>query len=153
MAGIIEKTALEIADAVAENTEFVVVGAEYKKEGQDKYLRIYIDKTGGVGINECEEFSKAFDESFDKLELIDEAYILEVSSPGVDRILKTQREFDYYTGREVDVKLYKAIDGKKEFTGSLKTSGDTLVIETETGEISFPKETVSKAYLCDFYND
>ena len=120
MAGIIEKKALEIADAVAENTEFVVVGAEYKKEGQDKYLRIYIDKTGGVGINECEEFSKAFDESFDKLELIDEAYILEVSSPGVDRILKTQREFDYYTGREVDVKLYKAIDGKKEFSGILK---------------------------------
>ena len=121
MARIIEKKALETADAVAENTEFFVVGSEYKKEGQDKYLRIYIDKPGGVGINECEEFSRAFDERFDKLNLIDEAYILEVSSPGVDRILKTQREFDYYTGREVDVKLYKAIDGKKEFTGILKS--------------------------------
>ena len=133
MAGIIEKKALETADEVAKKMGFAVIGAEYKKEGKDKYLRIFIDKPNGIGINECEEFSRAFDERFDSLNLIEEAYILEVSSPGVDRILKTQREFDYYTGREVDVKLYKAIDGKKEFSGILKGFNNDIA-EIITGE-------------------
>lgn len=144
MASIIEKKALEVADAVAQETEFFVVGTEYKKEGADKVLRIYIDKPGGVAINECEEFSRSFDAEFDKLDAISEAYILEVSSPGVDRVLTTKREFDYYLGREVDVKLYKAIDSKKEFTAVLKgANDDAAVVVFDNKELEIPfKEAV-----------
>ncbi len=144
MAGLIEKKALEVADNVAQDTGIFVVGAEYKKEGQDKVLRIFVDKAGGIGIDECEQFSRAFDAQFDKLDAIDEAYILEVSSPGIDRILKTEREFNYYLGREVEVKLYKAIDDKKEFVGILKDyNNEVAVVDTDGKEISIPvKEAV-----------
>lgn len=144
MAGLVERKALDIADKIANETGIFVVGTEYKKEGHDKVLRIFIDKTGGIGIDECELFSRAFDEQFDKLNTIDEAYILEVSSPGIDRILKTEREFNYYVGREVEVKLYKAIDNEKEFVGVLKNfDNDVAVVETDGKEISIPvKEAV-----------
>ncbi len=136
MAGIIEKKALETADSIASECGCAVIGAEYKKEGGERYLRIYIDKPGGIGIDECESFSRKFDEVFDKLELIDEAYILEISSPGADRVLKTEREFTYYKGRKVEAKLYKAIEGKKEFCGTL---GD---FDGETAQIDVDGETV-----------
>lgn len=144
MAGAIEKKALETADLVAERLGYFVVGAEYKKEAQDKYLRIYIDKPQGVGINECEEFSRAFETEFDKLDAIDEAYILEVSSPGVDRVLKTQREFDYYVGREVEIKLYKAINKRKEFTGVLEGfDGESITVKCGDEQLTIPiKEAV-----------
>ena len=116
MANAIESKALEVADVVAQNLGLDVVDAEYKKEGNDKYLRIYIDQPGGVGLNECEKFSREFEKEFDKIDPIDEAYILEVSSPGVERKLKTEREFLHYIGKKVSVKLYKAINSKKEFT-------------------------------------
>jgi len=144
MAGLIEKKALEIADEIAKKQQVFVVGAEYKKEGKDKVLRIFVDKSGGIGIDECEQFSRAFDEKFDKLNPIDEAYILEVSSPGIDRVLKTEREFDYYLGREVEVKLYKAVDEKKEFVGILKSFDNGIaVVEVDEKQISIPvKEAV-----------
>lgn len=144
MASTIEKKALEIADAVAQKMNVFVVGAEYKKEDQDKILRLYIDKTGGVGIDECEKFSRAFEACFDELNIVDEAYNLEVSSPGVDRILKTQREYDYYSGREVDIKLYKAVDGIKEFTALLKeVKDDTAYVVYGDKELQIPtKEAV-----------
>ena len=139
MAGIIEKKVLEIADGIAPECGCAVIGAEYKKEGKERYLRIYIDKPGGIGIDECEAFSRRFDEVFDKLNLIEEAYILEISSPGADRVLKTEREFTYYIGRKVEVKLYKAIDGKKEFCGRLcGYDGTNAEIDLDGERIAVP---------------
>lgn len=139
MAGIIEKKALETADSVAFECGCSVIGAEYKKEGGERYLRIYIDKPGGIGIDECESFSRRFDAVFDKLELIDEAYILEISSPGADRVLKTEREFNYYKGRKVEVKLYKAIEGQKEFCGILTGfDGENAQVEIGEKQLSVP---------------
>lgn len=119
MASAIENKVLEIADEVADKLKFSVVDAEYKKEGSTKVLRIFIDKDGGIGINECETFSREFEQYFDTLDVIKEAYTLEISSPGVDRTLKKEREFLHYIGRKVSVKLYKAMDSLKEFDGIL----------------------------------
>ena len=139
MASAIEKKALEVADVVADNLGLSVVDAEYKKEGNDKFLRIYIDQPDGVGLNECEKFSREFEKEFDKLDPIDEAYILEVSSPGVERKLKTEREFLHYIGKKVSVKLYKAINSKKEFTAVLKRyENKTVTVSVDDEEINIP---------------
>ncbi len=120
MANKIELLAMEIGDKIAEKLEMTVVDAEFKKEAGKQFLRMYIDKEGGIGIDDCEVFSRAFGEELDTIDPIEMEYTLEVSSPGVERKLKTEREFLHYLGREVDVKLFKALDGKKEFTGILK---------------------------------
>lgn len=139
MASSIENKIFEIADKVADSLNFSVVDAEFKKEGKDRILRIYIDSEVGAGLDECEKFSRAFDEAFDKLDIIKEAYILEVSSPGVDRVLKTEREFKHYIGRKVEVKLYKAIEGLKEFDGILTGYEDnTATVTAEDKEIKIP---------------
>ncbi len=139
MANAIETKAIEVADGVAGKLGIFVVDAEYKKEGNDKYLRIYIDKPSGVGLNECEEFSRAFEKEFDKIDPIDEAYILEVSSPGVERKLKTEREFLHYIGKKVSVKLYKAIDNKKEFVAVLSGyENKTATVLVDDKEIKIP---------------
>jgi len=114
-----ELLALEIGDRVAEVLGVSVIDAQYKKEEGRQILRLFIDKDGGVGIDDCEEFSRAFECEIDKDDPIETEYVLEVSSPGVERKLKTEREFLHYIGREVDVKLFKAVSGKKEFTATL----------------------------------
>ena len=103
----IEDTVLEISDSLAEKMNFSVVDAEYKKEGGMQILRVYIDKEGGVDLDDCEKFSRALEEILDTEDPIEEAYNLEVSSPGLDRQLKKEREFLHYIGRQVEVKLYK----------------------------------------------
>ena len=144
MASAIEKKVFEVGDKIAEKLNLSIVDAEYKKEDNGKVLRIYIDAENGAGLDECEKFSRAFDEEFDVLDIITEAYTLEISSPGVDRVLKTEREFNHYIGREVEVKLYKAINGKKEFMGTLKDYNEnTATIACDNEDILIPiKEAV-----------
>lgn len=129
MAKGIENEIMKIAEPLAEYMGYYLVAVEYKKEGNDRFLRLFIDKEGGVGINDCEDFSRAVEVKIDEADPIEENYCLEVSSPGADRVLKTEREFKYYNGREVEVKLYSAIDSKKEFEGVLSgyTDGTALV--------------------------
>ncbi|MBQ7985886.1 MAG: ribosome maturation factor RimP [Clostridia bacterium] len=127
-----ELLAMEIGDKVAETLGVSVVGAEFKKEDGKQILRIFIDKDGGVGINDCEEFSRVFSDEIDKDDPIETEYLLEVSSPGVERKLKTEREYLHYRGTLVDVKLFSQVNGKKEFTGIIKSYED--------GKISFECE-------------
>ena len=138
------KTAFEIGDRVADKLGFYLVDAELVSENKSKILRLYIDRDGGVGIDECEIFSNAFSEEYDKIDPIKDAYCLEISSPGVDRTLKSEREFNYYSGREVDVKLYGAIDGLKEFTGELSGfDGERVTVMTDDQKLSFkPSEAI-----------
>ena len=140
MANKIENIALQLGEAIAENEGVYIVDVEYA----NGVLCYYIDCEGGVGIDKCESFSRAVETVLDKENIIDNEYSLEVSSPGVDRKLKTQREFLYYTGREVDVKLYAPIDGVKEFSGILKDYHDkTAVVEIDGVDKEFPtKDTV-----------
>ena len=118
---------LEISDKLAAEMNFFVVDVEFKKEGQDKILRAYIDKDGGVDLDDCEKFSRALEIIWDDEDFIEEAYNLEVSSPGLDRQLKKEREFLHYIGRMVDVKLYKEQEGLKEFSGILKNYEEKIV--------------------------
>ncbi len=116
----IEKTALALGEPVAEEQGVYIVDASYEKRPDGYALCFYIDREGGVGIDECEAFSKAVETALDAADPIEGNYVLEVSSPGIDRRLAKDREFKYYIGREVDVKLFKALDdGAKEFTGTL----------------------------------
>ena len=131
----IEDAVLEISDSLAEKMNFSVVDAEYKKEGGMQILRVYIDKEGGVDLDDCEKFSRALEEILDEKDPIEEAYNLEVSSPGLDRQLKKEREFLHYIGRKVDVKLYKETDGRKEFDGILKEYKDKKAYIETDGEI------------------
>lgn len=131
----IEETALNLGEKIAEEQGVYIVDVEYAKG----VLCYYIDREGGVGIDDCEAFSRAVELILDEEDPIEGEYSLEVSSPGVDRKLKKEREFLYYIGREVEVKLYAARDGIKEYDGVLKGCHDkTAVIETEAGEIEQP---------------
>ncbi len=138
----IEEQVLEISETLAEQMSFHVVDAEYKKESTGQVLRVYIDKAGGVDLDDCEAFSRALEEILDQDDFIPEAYSLEVSSPGLGRQLKKEREFLYYLGNRVEVKLYKPIDGKKEFDGILKDYKEKLVYIDVSGDIKkiSPKE-------------
>ena len=140
MANPVVKETFIIGDKIAEEQGVFLVDASFDREKDGNFLRLYIDKEGGVGIDDCERFSNAFDAQFDE-NLIKTNYCLEVSSPGVDRTLKTEREFLYYVGREVDVKLYSAVDGAKEFTAKL-AGYENEKIELLIGE---KKEEIQKS--------
>lgn len=135
MANKTEIKALGAGEKIASEQGVYIVDVTYKKADDSYSLCYYIDKEGGIGIDECESFSKAVEEVLDKENFINEAYTLEVSSPGADRKLTKEREFLYYIGREVDVKLYKAEDGVKEFTGVLKDFKDGTAAIDIDGEI------------------
>jgi len=117
----------------------------FKKEGADKFLRIIIDKEeGGVAISDCEGVSRFLDKILDEHDPIEEAYILEVSSPGVERTLKKDSDYTRFAGETVDVKLYKAINGEKVVRGKLIGLIDNQIkIECDEGEKSFDKDTVA----------
>ena len=100
---------------------------EYVKEAGTNYLRVYIDKEGGITIDDCEIISRALSDLLDEKDYINEAYILEVSSPGLGRPLKKDKDFARSIGEEVDVKLFKPIEKQKEFSGILESYNDTEV--------------------------
>ena len=139
-----------LIEETVKNEGVTLWDVRFLKEGANWYLRVFIDKPEGISIDDCTAVSHAIDPIIDEADPIDKSYYLEVCSPGVERELTRPWHYEAVLGEKIKIKLYKALDGKKEFTGLLKTSGDTLIIETETGEMTFPKETVSKAYLCDF---
>lgn len=114
---------------VAEANGVSVYDVEYVKEGSDYYLRAYIDKPGGVNIQDCENVSRALSDLLDREDFIPDAYILEVSSPGLGRTLKKDKHLQASLGEEVEVKLFKPLDQCKEFTGILEGfDGETLSI-------------------------
>lgn len=121
-----------------------IYDVEYVKEGSDWYLRAYIDKPGGVDINDCENVSRALSEELDREDFIEEAYILEVSSPGLGRALKKDKHLEKSLGEEVEVKTYKPIEESKEFAGILKAYDDkTITIAIENKEIRFAKSDIA----------
>ena len=121
LAPIVEKFGVSIYDV------------EYVKEGSDYYLRAYIDKPEGVDIQDCENVSRALSDALDEADFIDEAYILEVSSPGLGRTLKKDKHLRASIGEEVEVKLFKPIDKCKEFSGILESFDTDTITITEEG--------------------
>lgn len=139
-----ESRAEELLQPIVEANGCEIYDVEYVKEGSEYYLRAYIDKEGGVNIVDCENVSRAFSEKLDEVDFISEAYILEVSSPGLGRALKKDRHLEKSIGEEVELKTYKPIDRQKDFAGILKSfDKDTVTIETEEKEIVFAKSDIA----------
>lgn len=131
-------------EPILEEFKYELVDVEYVKEGPNYYLRIYIDKEGGVNIQDCQITSRAIEAVLDEKDFIKEQYILEVSSPGLDRVLKKDREFEKFKGRLVDVKLYNAINKQKNFTGILDNKDDEkLYITDEETSLEFDMKNVA----------
>lgn len=118
---------------IAEANQVSIYDVEYVKEGSDYYLRAYIDKPEGVNIQDCENVSRALSDVLDEEDFIPDAYILEVSSPGLGRALKKDKHLQASIGQEVEVKLFKPVDKCKEFSGILE-SFDTDFIVIRDGE-------------------
>ncbi|MFR8010434.1 MAG: ribosome maturation factor RimP [Clostridia bacterium] len=123
----------------------------FTKEGASWYLRIYIDKDGGVNIDDCAAMSRAVDEPLDEADPIDQAYFLEVCSPGIERELRREEHFAAYIGQKVKVRLIRAADGVREFSGVLKDFQDgVLTVETSQGSITFNKKDAAHINADDF---
>lgn len=133
MSKIEELTRNLVAPAIEKNN-FELVDVEYKKEGNNWYLRVYIDKEGGVSLDDCQIISEYLSEKLDEVDPIENSYILEVSSPGIDRPLKTQRDFDKFKGSLVEVSLYQPIDKKKKYEGELVGLINDKVVITDNGK-------------------
>ena len=134
---------------VVEDMGYEIVDVEFVKEGPNWYLRVFVDKEGGVSIDDCELISKALEKILDENDPIEQAYFLEISSPGIDRPLKRKEDFIKFNGEGIDIKLYKPFEGSKEYTGRLKAYDDdgTVTIETEEKEVSFAKKDVASVRL------
>ena len=143
----IEGTTEEILQPILEKHDFELVDVEYVKEGADWYLRAYIDKDGGININDCEMVSRELEAVLDEEDLIKDAYILEVSSPGLTRALKKEKDYVRNLGKPVEVHTYKPIDGEKEFIGDLlRYDKDVVVLDVgpeEVEEIEIPRSNIS----------
>ena len=145
MAKNVESLAQELLCPILDEAGFEFVDLEYVKEGRDFYLRAYIDKEGGININDCEAVSRAFEEKLDEKDLIKDAYILEVSSPGLTRPLKKERDYIRNMGKPVEIRLYSPKNGIREFIGTLRAYDDeTVMIETEDeGDMTFKRSEIS----------
>ena len=114
---------------------FELVDVEYVKEGGTWYLRAYIDKPGGITVDDCEAVSRRFSDILDEKDYIEDSYVFEVSSPGLGRPLKKEKDFRRSMGEEVEIRTYRAIDRQKEFTGILDSyDGTSVTIAYEDGE-------------------
>ena len=128
-----EQRTEELLIPILEKYEFELVDVEYVKEAGTWYLRAYIDKPEGVNILDCENVSRALSEALDKADFIPDAYILEVSSPGLGRTLKKDKHLQKSIGEEVEIKLFKPIDKCKEFSGILESFNADNITITENG--------------------
>ncbi len=143
-----EQAATELALKVTGPLGLELVDVEFVKEGGEFYLRIYIDKEGGVRIDDCEAASRKISDLLDETDPISEAYILEVSSPGLFRVLKKDKDFERSIGKTVLIKFFKATDGEKQIRGELESfDASTFVLKTEAGSISVQRENVAKISL------
>ena len=138
-----EKTEMLIKPIIDAN-KVELFDVEFVKEGSDWYLRVYIDKEGGVTIEDCQNVSRAFNEILDKEDYIDSEYIFEVSSPGLTRPLKKERDYEKSIGRLIEIKLYSAVDGVKEAEGILKAfDKDTITIEINGQDKNIERKNLS----------
>jgi len=140
----IEDIVAEFAEPIVSGQSFELVDVEFIKEGTNWYLRIYIDKPGGIAIDDCQVVSEQISDILDKKDPISQSYFLEVSSPGLDRPLKKESDFERVKGELVEVKVYKPIDGRKVFEGELIGLIDNkIIIKIDDRDTEFEREQVA----------
>ena len=129
---------------IVERMEFELVDVEYVKEGSTWYLRAYIDKPGGITVNDCEAVAREMNEILDAEDFISDSYIFEVSSPGLGRALKKEKDYVRNIGKDVEIHTYRSINRCKDFCGVLKAyDANTVTIETDGEEMVFEKSDIA----------
>ena len=140
---IVAKTE-ELVTPIIEENHFELVDVEYVREGANWYLRVYADKEGGINIDDCVLISRALEEKLDAEDFISDAYILEVSSPGLGRPLKKEKDFKRSLGKLVEIRTYRPIEKQKEFCGILKAyDSNSVTIDEDGTERTFEKKDIA----------
>lgn len=144
----ITETVSRLAQPVVEQEGCSLWDVEYLREAGTWYLRVYIDKEGGVSINDCERISRALDPLLDEADPIPESYVFEVGSAGAERELKRPSDFDMFMGSKVELRLYQPLEGSKSFVGTLRSydKGD-VTIDIAGTERRFEKEKLAQVRL------
>ena len=144
-----ERKTEQLLEPILKENNFELYDVEFVKEAGTFYLRAFIDKEGGININDCELVSRRLSDLLDEKDFIPDAYILEVSSPGLGRALKKDKHFEKSIGEEVEIKLFKAVDKQKEFTGYLESFNDEVIIISDEAEneLEFERSNIASVRL------
>ena len=144
----IARKVYELALPAAQRQGVEIWDVEYLREAGQWFLRVYIDKEGGIGIDDCERFSRELDPILDEADPISESYVFEVSSAGAERELKRPSDYERFLGSKVEVKLYRGVDGRKDYIGALKSyDGGAVTIDAAGMELRFEKDNVAQVRL------
>ena len=143
----VEEFVSGVVESIIESTELELVDVEYVHE-REWYLRVFLDKEGGIDLDDCQMVSEQLSQVLDEKDPIKENYLLEESSPGLDRVLKKDKDFVRYHGRDVDIQLFKPIDGKKQYTGVLQGfSEEAITIQVQEETISIERTAIAQIRL------
>ena len=142
----IEEKVTKLVEPIIENLGYELYDVEYAKEGKNYFLRIFIDNEKGIDLNDCEKVNDSITDILDKENYIKEQYFLEISSPGIERVLRKDKHLEKNIGEEVTIKLFKKDEnGKKEYLGKLKDfNQEKIVIEQEQNDINIERKHISQ---------
>lgn len=142
----IEEKVTKLVEPIIENLGYELYDVEYAKEGKNYFLRIFIDNEKGIDLNDCEKVNDAVNDILDKENYIKEQYFLEISSPGIERVLRKDKHLEQNIGKDINVKLFKKDEnGTKEYLGTLKEfNQNEIIIETEEQEIKIERKNISQ---------
>jgi ribosome maturation factor RimP len=144
----VEKIVEEMAGEITNQLDMEVVDVEYKKEGGNWFLRVFIDKNGGVDLDDCQRVSEELSARLDAEDPIEGHYYLEVSSPGLDRPLKKEEDYIRFQGEHVDITTFAPIEGRKKFSGKLlDLRQGVVIIEEEKGSLEIPLKAIASCRL------
>ena len=145
---IYEQKTEEYLTPIVEEYGFELVDVEYVKEGSNWYLRAYIDKPGGISVDDCEKVSRRLSDILDEKDYIEDSYIMEISSPGLDRPLKKEKDFARSIGKLVEIRTYRTIEKQKEFCGELTAyDNNSVTIDEEGTPRTFDKKDIALVRL------
>jgi len=146
--GSVAESILELATPILSEQHLELVDVEYKKEGKNWFLRIFIDKEGGITVGDCSSVSRQIEDLIEVEEIVPTTYTLEVSSPGLDRPLKKEKDFLRFKGKRAHVTTFTPIDHQKNLKGTIKDfREDTLFLESEGRVVEIPMSQIAKARL------
>lgn len=139
-------TVKSLAQPIIEGLGFELVDVEYVREGSNWYLRVFIDKPGGITLNDCEAVHRPLSDRLDEVDPIPQSYMLEVSSPGIERAFTTNRDYEKAIGKNVRIKFYRPINGTKTVEGILEAYDvNTITVLTDKGSTEiYPVDAISK---------
>lgn len=145
----LESMVTEIVSPIIAKYKFELVDVKYVKEGPNLFLRVFIDKPGGVTIDDCQKVSEQLSDFLDEKDPIEDNYFLEVSSPGLDRPLKNNQDLERNIGKDIEISLYKQLNGKKKYIGKLiRFDDENIFLENEKNiEVHINREIISKINL------